>query len=473
MKIKTLLFLFIYIYIHNSFGQQKYPPDIIVEDFEFLYKNLEASHYNLFTNTSKKTYDKEYKKILESINDSLTSMQAYRLFQPFVALAQNGHCQINPFNNYEEYYENEGTVFPLNLCLRNNRMFVTNNFSSNTIIIPGDEIISINKKSVTEIIDEMHTFFSGESDYFKSTLIEMLTFPRLYWIIYARSDVFNLELKNKDDNTIKIQIDAITVKEFEAKNAVQKPLMNNNRDFYFINNIPYLHPGVFLNLNAQNEHETSNNKKFCRFIDSVFIEIYRSQAENLIIDLRNNPGGHNSFSDYMLSYIADKPFRFSNKFMVRTSELTKNFWKEVNDSSLLGLKNEILTNINGARFENILPYKQPQSDSLHFAGRVFVLVNRYDFSQAVNAAAIIQDYNFGILVGEETADHSSLFASTQTFILPNTALTVQYPKAFIVRPNGDEKAKGIIPDHLVKEDIFTKEDEILEYTLYLIRKGNK
>jgi C-terminal processing protease CtpA/Prc len=188
----------------------------------------------------------------------------------------------------------------------------------------------------------------------------------------------------------------------------------------------------------------------------------------LIIDLRNNPGGHNSFSDYMLSYVADTSFRFSNKFLVRTSELTKSFWKEINDSSLLELKNDILTNENGTSFENTIPYNKPRITSLSFKGNVYVLINRFDFSQAVNAAAVVQDYKFGILIGEKTADHSSLLASAQYFTLPNTGLTVQYPKAFIVRPNGDEKAEEVIPDYKISDDIFTDKDEILEFAIELI-----
>lgn len=474
MRAKILL-LFVFFFVQISFGQKKYSPVQIAEDFEYLYKTLEASHYDLYTNTSKKDFDKEFKSVKASIKDSMTSIQVFRLFQPFVALDRHAHCQVSlPFSLYGEYYENEGTVFPLNLSFRNNRVFVINNFSSDERITPGDEIVTLNGMPIKEIMDEMHAFFSGESDYLKSTLIEMLTFPRLFWVIYGRSDEFKLELRKKENNnTINIAIDAITAEEFESKNAMEEPLMNNNRDFHFINNVAYLHPGVFVNLNAKNEHESSDKRKFCHFIDSCFIEIYKSQSQNLIIDLRNNPGGHNSFSDYMISYIADRPFRFSNKFMVKTSERTKDFWKEVSDTSLSVLKNNILIRENGTRFVHVLPFNQPQTDSLCYTGRVYVLINRYDFSQAVNAAAVVQDYKFGILIGEQTADHSSLFGSSHTFTLPNTELTVQYPKAFIVRPNGDEKAEGVVPDYKIGEDLFNDDDEILTYTLELIKEDTK
>lgn len=40
------------------------------------------------------------------------------------------------------------------------------------------------------------------------------------------------------------------------------------------------------------------------------------------IDLRDNPGGDNSFSDGMLAWIAGRPFRFSPGFEIRVSEAT-------------------------------------------------------------------------------------------------------------------------------------------------------
>ena len=48
-----------------------------------------------------------------------------------------------------------------------------------------------------------------------------------------------------------------------------------------------------------------------------------------------------------------------------------------------------------------------------------------------------------------------------------------YPKAFIIRPDGDTRFEGVTPDIPVKDNIFTDKDEILDYTLDLIKKENK
>jgi hypothetical protein len=52
--------------------------------------------------------------------------------------------------------------------------------------------------------------------------------------------------------------------------------------------------------------------------------------------------------------------------------------------------------------------------------------------------------------------------------LPNSQLYVSYPKAFIVRPNGKRALKGVTPDKIVGNNIFTGTDEILDFTIKYI-----
>ena len=59
-------------------------------------------------------------------------------------------------------------------------------------------------------------------------------------------------------------------------------------------------------------------------------------------------------------------------------------------------------------------------------------------------------------------------ANARQFKLPNTQLTVTFPEAFY----GDSSmANGVIPDYLINDDILTEKDEILDYTLKLIKEN--
>jgi len=92
-----------------------------------------------------------------------------------------------------------------------------------------------------------------------------------------------------------------------------------------------------------------------------------------------------------------------------------------------------------------IPEVQPRS-APRYDGGVYVLVNRYSFSNAVSAAALIQDYDFGVVMGEQTVDMATTYGAMERFTLPNTQIVVTYPKALIVRPNGNESAHPVDPD---------------------------
>lgn len=478
MKRKALIvFVITAIFALNASGQtvEKYSRVQIVQDLEYLYKTLEESHFNLYINTSKDVFDIEFKRIKESLPDSLSLMEVYRLFQPFASLSGLGHCSLNyPFNRlYGTYIEDGGKVFPLTVLIEKDKVLIKSNFTDTDAIVRGAELISINDHPIQEIAGNIYNYLSGESDYLKNTLLDMVSFPRMMWILEETANSYDIKIRNIEGAIKNLTIESITAKEFESLlSKKEKPLFQSGRTFKFIKSIAYIRPGAFMNANASgntSEVETFEKGEFVSFIDSAFVEIYNQKSENLIIDLRNNSGGSNTFSDEMLAYFSNKPFRFYSKFSVKSSEVTKDFWKKVDDPSLEILKNQILSHSNGQIFEVDLPYHNPRNDSLKFEGNVFVLINRYTYSQATLTAAMVQDYGFGILIGEETADVPTNYGSIHQFSLKNTKIEVSYPKALIIRPNGDTTFSGTIPEYPVNDNILSDEDEILEYALDLIK----
>ena len=175
----------------------------------------------------------------------------------------------------------------------------------------------------------------------------------------------------------------------------------------------------------------------------------------------------------MVAFFATEPFIGGSKLFVKSSQVNKNFWKDVNDLSKLfmDIKKEVLASENGTCFEVPLSKHLPRTDSLRFEGKVYVLINRFSFSEAIVVSAMIQDYGFGTIVGEATSP--VMYGNARQFKLPNTQITITCPAAYFIRPNGNISLHGTIPDYIVHENIRTDEDEILEYTLKLMQKENK
>ena len=90
---------------------------------------------------------------------------------------------------------------------------------------------------------------------------------------------------------------------------------------------------------------------------------------------------------------------------------------------------------------------------------MYVLVNRRSYSNAVAVAALVQDYGFGKILGEETSDLATTFGAMETFRLPRTGLLVGFPKAFIVRPSGNLAPRGVVPDVAIETPVVEGVDD--------------
>ena len=457
-------------------AQPKFSKKQLKQDLKYLYKTLQKTHYNLYATTGKKAYDKAYRQLRRSFNDSLTLLETYQVFQPFVALSKMGHCTTDhPFQKvYGPFVKKGGEVFPLNVTIYKGKAYVKENYSGNTQINKGAELLEINGVPMQTVMGKVYNYIAGESTYLQNTIMDMFSFPRMYWIVNKSVPTYQVKLKESDGQVKTLQLKAVAAQKFEKEFAKKEALFDQEREFKFLSkSIAYLRPGLFMNLESDgntSKTETFEKGKFLKFIENAFTKIKEKKADKLIIDLRNNPGGSNTFSDEMLAYFAHKKFRFCSDFRVKTSEITKQYWRQVKSEAklLVDLKNQILSHKNGERFSFDMPYRAPRVNDLTFKGKVYVLINRYSYSQATITAAMIQDYGFGTVIGETTADVATNYGSIHQFDLPNTKIAVSYPKALIVRPNGNLEFKGVTPDHLINDNLFTKKDEILEFTMELI-----
>ena len=370
-----------------------------------------------------------------------------------------------------------GNFISFSGSIKNRRIFITENYSNDPTITRDDEVISINGIPAAAQLKKIYDHLSGENEYFKNTQIDLHTFPKIYWLIYGRRDNFLLGLKKANDRTSHVNVEAIPVFQFDEKSSKMAPLFNINREFKFIGQeVAYLRPGIFLNNQSSgntSEQLTFEKGEFIRFIDRAFEQIPNTQAKSLIIDLRGNPGGDNSFSDAMVAYFANKPFWFCSEFSVKTSRITKDFWRNVNDPALAELKNKILIKKDGEIFKVDFQKYQPRTDNLKFEGKVYVLIDRYSYLNTVATSAIVQDYGFGELVGEPTADTPTSDGAIHQFKLSHTQIAVSYPKAFLVRPNGDRSLRGITPDFEVADDRLNENDETLDFVLKRISEQSR
>ena len=454
MKISTILVIYLFAFLsipaiaqksEVKFGQHQ-----ILEDLDYLNKSLQDAHYNLYAYTSKEDFSKNYQEVKKSITqDSVTLLQATTIFQKVISIVHNGHTEIDfPGASYGAYAYSGGTLFPLEIAFENNKSLIRKNFSGNPDIKVGSEILSINGTLMKDVLAKIYPQISAERTYFKNAKIEMYSFPRLYWQVFGKQEDFQIEILS-NGTVKKYAIKPVNL--IEGYEMKRTEVLNSKMDLKFFDTSAYLNPGNF----------SGDEQKYQKFIDSAFAEIKNSQSKNLIIDLRNNAGGNDSFSDYLVSYFANKPFKWNSEFTLKTSQFLKEHTSKHNDTTKAYFQ-KILTHKNGEIYNYEFEEYQPQPKQKRFDGEVYVLVNRQSHSQSAVTAAQIQDYKFGAIVGEETGDFPTLFASQFQYVLPHTGIAVKVSKGQIVRVNGSKKLEGVQPDIIIKDHLLDEDDEILK-----------
>lgn len=66
---------------------------------------------------------------------------------------------------------------------------------------------------------------------------------------------------------------------------------------------------------------------------------------------------------------------------------------------------------------------------------------------------------------------ATTYGSMETFELPNTKISVGFPKAHIIRPSGDRRTDGVTPDWVIASPIVDgASDAVLDALLLRLRE---
>lgn len=455
-KTPPLTAMFIALICPPIFGQQqvqKFSSAEVLEDMDYLYHSLIEAHHNIYAYVSKEEFERNYQAVRGSIDqDSLSTLEVTTAFQQVISAANNGHTEIDfPITPYATYVYGGGSVFPFEIAFQNDACLIRKNFSRDQEIPTGAEVLKINGQSMESILGQLYPQVSAERRYFKNAKIEMYSFPRLYWQLFGEQQEFEVVLKVDDEQKV-YNLEAISaLDEYEMQRS---EVLSAQMQLKFFDKTAYLNPGDF----------AGDEAAYQRFIDSSFTVVREQKSQHLIIDLRNNRGGNDSFGDYLVSYFADEAFSWNSAFTLKTSQLLKDHTKANNDTTDPYFQ-EILSRANGEVYPYAFEESQPQPAEKRFKGKVYVLVNRQSYSQSAVTAAQIQDLKLGVIVGEETGEFPSLYAARFGYVLPNTGILVNLSKGYIVRVNGSTKAEGVIPDIQIQDHLLDDEDEILQAIL--------
>ena len=148
---------------------QTYSPSELKEDLRFLIQTLEEVHPHLYAYISETDASQAQGEVEQEFVRPLSRIEFYFRIAPVVAALSDGHTRIVlPHEEYQEWIRTARPVFPLEVTVRNDRIFVSADYSSPKTIPEGAELISVNGVSASAIVAKTNPSipagFSGVGD---------------------------------------------------------------------------------------------------------------------------------------------------------------------------------------------------------------------------------------------------------------------------------------------------------------------
>jgi C-terminal processing protease CtpA/Prc len=415
---------------HNfTITEKKHNVQALQQDIDLAHQILKDGHPGLYWYISKKNLDYKFDSLKKAINKPLTTAQFYQKLAPVVAAIRCGHTTLTYPSIIQKDKEKreaiKNKIYPLyqfSYAVFDGKLIVINNKSKIKSIKTGTEILEIDGLATTDIFNVISTGFSydGYNSLSKNKRIER-SFPQLYKIYFSEQD--SIAIKFKSDSTVVNTYISFYDKKKEneakkkldtAQKVVKAPIKKTigflkyrgkkvndeyQLDFKFLDqqkDIAYLKIKSF-------SIPTAN---FPLFYKQCFDSISLAKSKNLIIDIRNNPGGTLSASLALFSYLTDKDFVYLAKPVNNGSFSADKYSSGLNKIKyyLTGFNDDskIYEDKEGNFFSFMKGYTQQKPHKNNYKGKVYVLINEFSFSASSLLSANLKGINRATFVGRET-----------------------------------------------------------------------
>ncbi|RKR80446.1 peptidase S41-like protein [Mucilaginibacter gracilis] len=440
-----------------------YSPKELKEDYGILRKALETTYSSLYRFTDSLIMSQYLDDNLKSLAQPESETDFYKLITKTCAKVNDEHLIPTPSKAYYRSLENKHHYFPFCLKIIDRRFYVLKTVASGSAIPAGSEILSINGKTVEEMLDILlptipsdgyiQTFNTRHLEDYSMTEEENL-FDLNYPIFIGDTTAYRLEYIDVADRSKK-KIATVAgldhgsyMKFFYGRNKLEAPLAFK----YLEKNIAYLRISSFLKW-----HRTRFKQDFAVLYDSVFTTLKVRHTENLILDLRNNEGGDGT-GEKLLTYLLTRPYQHFESTEVKfkgyapVAEYLENGKDLFFADSLVGKTTNGLYSLKKADMPSL--GEQPLNVN-HYTGKLFVLINGASGSMAAVVAAFLKGNGRAIFIGEESGGTMEGNTSHQSarLVLPNTKIRVTIPLIKTSNAVAYTKGRGVEPDYQVTPKI--------------------
>ncbi|MGQ3087625.1 S41 family peptidase [Flavobacterium sp.] len=446
--------------LQQAFSQDMLSRKQMEQEIDAMVGRIVYSHVNAYHYRSKQEWDVFLKEVKSGLPDSLSRFGFWRKAEQVLVFMNDAHTRTYPSVFYKEYTDRGGLFLPFTIQKKEDVYHAAEIYGDTSNIDTFKSIISINGVPMAAIYADMKKQCGKELDLLDEKAI-CGSFPYYVWKVYGWEPPYSVIWSGSN---APVMVQGVTSDKLENGGPLspKKEICSLS----FLNEATALITVI--------DFETMPRSYYKKFYRKAFREINRRGIKNLVLDLRGNDGGDSRYCEDMARYFADKPFRISSRTLWKvTPEFKTNFTQLYIPGIMRWAK--FLYGINehtkaiwktGDGAIAVVEHKErkPYRSALKHPKKVYLLIDNDTFSAGSMFAAMVKDYNLGILVGQPTGNLSSFYADPlMWYMLPNSRITFQVSTSLNVRPNGKLDNDSIQPDILLPEST-----DALEYVLELI-----
>jgi hypothetical protein len=334
------------------------------------------------------------------------------------AKIRDGHSMFLPSEAAILYNNTHGRFLPFAVAFIKDRLYITENYSTDSSIQPGTEITGINGQYISAIMKQLllRQIRDGHNQTYPLWILNHY-FAAYYAYTFGQPAFFSLHLSNSKGKIVNRQVSSITkdsirlIREKRYGGRSQAGSKGGiSMEEQIASNIAILTIKSFDADWLQAVHK----QDFSSVIDSIFKQLRQHRIKNLLLDLRDNQGGDFETGRHLLSYL-------------------------ITSSSLY------LTGSNESR------RLQPKENN--FTGKLFVLINGGSFSNTAIVSACLERDRRATFIGEESGGNKSMaYGEAVQVVLPHTGIQAYISTtAFTISSHLSDK--GIVPRYIVQPSI--------------------
>jgi hypothetical protein len=433
-------------------------PEAMKKDFDFILKNIDEIHPNMYAYISKEEFNTLKVETYEKLNKPLNDLEYYIAIAPLVAEIRNGHTRIRPNKKALSILQSEITkAYPIEIDCHRGSVFIKGYYG--LLDLPMGEILEINNRNATAYLKQICRYNAVELKNYDLTLVEKGNLAVLMWMDNGQMKPVNLKVKSEQGQIHNLTIDAVEISEIKKVVVSRQSTKATPEHFEFThdkeNDVAIMTIKGF---------SSRHLEKFKVFLEKHFSYIHEKNINNLIIDIRDNSGGSTNLSWELISCLTDKPFKLFSKILIKLS-------KQIEGK----LPSKVKKEDEGKVVEFMSSDKIPNKSYQVFRGKTYLLINRNTFSTALGLAVVLQYYSLAILVGEETKDTPSGYGEVVILEAPNTKMQLQVSDKYFEALGDKKDGRGVVPDYEVyqkPQDTAKGIDTVLQFTLGLIKESN-